>query len=546
MSYLCKNGSRQLNKHALYNEQFYAKSIIEAQNKAKSFFIEKGQVIKNAKVELGKKITSESVKFADGTWAEWEYDGNEFRFSNDRLGFFPLYYYNYEGNVGVSTSIIDLVAKGVVPLTLDNEAMAVFVRLGYFLNSDTPFKHIRRVPPACKIRWREGEFELSTEGYISSPLIQGVSRASAIKEYGEIFQNTINMMVHNENEKIGVPLSGGRDSRHIALALSQAKTNIHAFLTVNKDDDYLIARNVARELGITQIVLNQKETSRFDMEVRKNYLTSFCSDEHAWILPLSDYINRNKFTVIYDGIAGDILSSGYRLNKNRLNLFQEGKIELLADRLLKGEKNVRSYLPKSLYKQFSRELAVNSLTNELKKHVDTPNPVGQFFFWNRTRREIALVPWSIFDQNISVMAPYLMRDNYDFLTGLPAEFFIGRQFHDRTINRYYDRYSHIPFENKSDTSFSTRSSYKKLIKASKEVSLVKCFIDYISSSYVKEFEGGFMKQVMKFITMYARMRNIRVFIRSMRMTVYLVQLSAYIEKVTPNRKAEESGDGTPS
>ncbi|MBK9132745.1 MAG: hypothetical protein IPM20_14100 [Gammaproteobacteria bacterium] len=487
----------------------------------KKFFIEKGQSEKNhIKVFLGNKLSSEHDPTADGIWAEWEWDGIEFRFSNDRLGFYPIYYYSYEGKFGISTSIIDLVEKGDVPLDLDDQAVAFFIRMGFFLADDTPFKYIHSAPPACSIKWKDGRVEVFTKGCISSQIAVGLSRGAAIKEYGERFQNAINNTTPDKNEKVGVPLSGGRDSRHIALALYEGGVNIHSFLTVNKGQDLTVSRQVARELGIAQSVIYQKG-SRFGQEIRKNYLTSFCADEHAWALGLANSIEENRYTVIYDGIGGDVLSASAFLNERRLDLYRKEKLEQLAEHLMIDEGYIRYSLPEDFYQRFSRERAVNKLTEELRKHVNTPNPVSQFFFWNRTRREIALLPWGLYRRDIKIMAPYLMKGIYDFLTGLPAEYMLNRQFHEQAINNQYAKHSHIPYEDKS---VSTQRLCKQFIKTFREARLIKNYINYISISGVKKFDIGLGAHFIKLIGMYSMARSNDQFLNSLRRIIWLVQL----------------------
>jgi hypothetical protein len=40
-----------------------------------------------------------------------------------------------------------------------------------------------------------------------------------------------------------------------------------------------------------------------------------------------------------------------------------------------------------------QEVALERLIAELKGHAPSPNPVQSFYFWNRTRRAVALLPF---------------------------------------------------------------------------------------------------------------------------------------------------------
>lgn len=70
------------------------------------------------------------------------------RVQNDRYGFYPLYYFIRPGEVCVSPSLVQLLSEGA-PTAPDVAALAVFLRVGWFIGEDTPFQHIRAFPPRC-------------------------------------------------------------------------------------------------------------------------------------------------------------------------------------------------------------------------------------------------------------------------------------------------------------------------------------------------------------------------------------------------------------
>jgi hypothetical protein len=141
-----------------------------------------------------------------------------------------------------------------------------------------------------------------------------------------------------------------------------------------------------------------------------------------------------------------VLSAGLFLNEERLRLYRAGKLKELAGDILGPE----GYLPKMLrrkyFRRWSRELAVERLIPELEKHRNAPNPVGQFYLWNRTRREIAASAWGILNDPCHVFAPYLSRPVYDFLAALPAAYLVDHSFHSEAIAAYYPEHAHIPYE----------------------------------------------------------------------------------------------------
>jgi hypothetical protein len=156
---------------------------------------------------------------------------------------------------------------------------------------------------------------------------------------------------------------------------------------------------------------------------------------------LADHL-RKEASIVYDGIGGDVLSAGLFLEPEPLTLFEEGRFEELSDYLFSTpEWPLRRLLTPQHYRSWSRSVATDHLLDELRKHASAPNPVGSFYFWNGTRREIALVPYAMYRGVDQVLSPYLDHELYDFLAALPARTLLDHSFHTDAIRRAYPRYA---------------------------------------------------------------------------------------------------------
>jgi asparagine synthase (glutamine-hydrolysing) len=377
-------------------------------------------------------------------YAEWRWDGATLEARTDRFGFRPLFYWEHGEGVAVAASLLKLVELGA-PTELDDAALAVFLRVGFFLAEDTPFRAVRVLPPGGRLTWRSGTLEV-TGGY---PTIRhsDVPRDDAIDGYIAVVRDAVRRSLP-ARDGCAIPLSGGRDSRHILLELFAAGAPPDVCLTLRNypprgGRDLAVAPELARALGVAHVVLDE-DPSRVRAELRKNLATHLCADEHAWFVPLADYV-RGRWGTIYDGLAGDVLSAGHRLDAHRLEHMRTGRLAPLAA-LLCDEGHVR-FLPREQARRFSHALAVERMVAELERHVEAPNPVGSFFFWNRTRREVALVPFGLMDGSVRVVTPFLDGAVYDFIASLPAHLFIDRRFHTDAIRRAHPRFAHIPFDN---------------------------------------------------------------------------------------------------
>ncbi len=388
----------------------------------------------------------------DGVWTGWKWDEAKFVLRTDRYGFYPTYYFKNAQGFGVSTSIVQLLKSGV-SRELDDSALAVFLRLGFFLGEDTPFSQIRTVPPGATLRESAGSWQIDSPGLPTLSDGNPPTRAAAITEYGVRFQTAVDQLVPEHRSRVCVPLSGGRDSRHILYALVHGGNRPTCCATLRHfapkpDEDARIAAEVASALGVRHFILDPS-AEPIRAELQKNELTSFCADEHAWILELSRFVRSGGYDVLYDGIAGDVLSAGLYLTPQLLELYRLGKLEELAELMLGDDAYLNKLLSREAGHRWRRELAVTRLVEELARFAKAPNPIGQFYFWNRTRREIALKFCSILGRDAHVFAPFLAAPVYDLLASLPAEYFLDHEFHTEAIVQNYPEYAHLPFEIKS-------------------------------------------------------------------------------------------------
>lgn len=402
---------------------------------------------------VGERVeTSGALKasFGDrstGVFAEWMWDGERIVVANDRYGFFPIYYLQ-RGDVFAVSSSIEALLQFDPEKKFDGDALSVFLRFGWLIGDETVFRSIRAIPPGSKLTWSRGELTIESAGIIRKS-VSDISRREAIETYSELFGQAVRRSI--PEGRFAVPLSGGRDSRHILLALWRAKQLPEACLTLvhpppRPNEDARIAKILCDRIKLPHELIEQTG-SRFENELEKNRLIGFGAFEHGWFRSLGRHV-AGRFDAVFDGIAGDVLSAGLFLTKKRLDLFRAGKFEELADHLLEPEGYLPKMLSRGVYLEFARERAVARLANELKLHADQPNPVGSFYFWNRTRRCIAPSPFRLIGGDVRIVTPFLDAAVFDFLATLPAELLLDNSFHSETIAFAYPEFADVPYERK--------------------------------------------------------------------------------------------------
>lgn len=379
-------------------------------------------------------------------FAAWRWDGRALTVENCRYGLRPIFYFAAPGEICVSTSIETLLARGA-PAELDVEAVAVFLRLNWFLAEDTPFKAIRVVPPAARFRW---DGALTVDSRLHLMPRRSLSREEALDAFIARFRAAIG---REHVDGALLPLSGGRDSRHILFELCRLGPP-KLCVTVkdgppwpDPNENTQLSRELAGMFGIRHDVLDYIPDI-VAAERRKNVLTNLCSLEHAWYMPVHDRLMREEGR-IFDGLAGDYLSAGGGLDPKSIELLQAGQIDALSAHVL-----VRRRVPELGFLPdegaFPFEAARLRVKRELERHLGAANPVGSFFFWNRVRRGIGASSFGIMGAG-DVSVPFLDYDVFDLLTSLPVEMYADRRFHTQAILRAFPEHAHVPFERKSKT-----------------------------------------------------------------------------------------------
>jgi asparagine synthase (glutamine-hydrolysing) len=390
-------------------------------------------------------------------FVEWTFTRGTLVVRNDAFGLIPLFVYTRGDEIAVSPSLQKLVCEGAYA-ELDEAALAVFLRLGFFLGEDTPFRHIRALAPGAMLVWRDGMLELRQGGSYVVPR-RTLARDEAIDHAIELTRQAVGRRMPMD-DNVAVPLSGGRDSRHLLLELVHRGCRPRFAVTVpryppNAGEDQRLAPVVAAAVGIPHAIAIPTDRPAV-AEARKNVETNFCTDEHAWFYGMLDYL-RGRATTVYEGIGGSLWKVGWLPQRDVREAWAAGRTEQVAERAL--EKHQQQPITDAVIEDlappgvdFSRDLARQRLAQELARHAAAPDPGKSFHFWNRLRRELALVPCVMMRSVAAVHTPLVDRDLTEFLLSLEPEIVSpvlsrsDKRFHSEAIVRGYPRFAHLPFE----------------------------------------------------------------------------------------------------
>ena len=385
---------------------------------------------------------------SDGVFVQWSWNGTSLTLRNDRYGFYPVFYFASDDEIAVSDSIHAVLAAGA-PRDLNDAGLAAFLRLGHFLGDDTAFRSIRMLAPGARLEWGGDGWTIS-HALVIAPARE-MSRGDARDEYVELFRAAVARRGAPASGSLIVPLSGGRDSRHIVLELCRQGIRPAECVTarhrpaVTYKTEVETAAQVCAALGIPHRV-PPVGASRKAVEEEKNRLTNYTTTEHAWFMPVADHLGAHA-AASYDGVAGDVLSAGLFLTEQRHAWFERKQFRELFLDMQKGltEPTMQGLLPAEMRKRFNLDAALERFEAECRPHLDAPNPMGSFSFFNRTRRVASLTAYALQPAVEWVFSPFLDNDLFDFLSSLPAAILMDHNFHTDTIRSAYPEYAHLPF-----------------------------------------------------------------------------------------------------
>jgi asparagine synthase (glutamine-hydrolysing) len=319
------------------------------------------------------------------------------------------------------------------------EALAVFLRLGFFLGDETAWANRRiAAPPGMN------DVARTTLWDTPQPVatVRDRTRSELVDTYTELFREAVSRWL--PAEPFALPISGGADSRHILLELVRQGCPPQWTLTAQSNafnfyQDVASARVISEYVSVPHRTVPVRLS--YEAELEKNELTDFQADEHGWVPPLARALQEVTIES-FDGIGGGVLSAGSFLSPERLKLATDP--EQLAEHLMGSEESLRRVLAPDFYELVPRDIAKSAIVAEYERWRHEANPIGAFFFRNRTRREIALQPFTLMYPT-AMHTPYLDPDLVSFLRTIPAEELVGHTLHREVIHTAFPDSRHVPF-----------------------------------------------------------------------------------------------------
>jgi asparagine synthase (glutamine-hydrolysing) len=255
--------------------------------------------------------------------ALWDHAEQRLLLARDRLGKKPLYYYAGEGFLLFASEVRALLATGLVPKSISQEALQRFLCFGSVCAPEAIIEGILSLSAGSCLTWQRGKTAMheywnpvkisassdarGSAGELSSP-------EKTISKLRPLLTEAINLRMVSD-VPVGVFLSGGIDSSALVAVLAGTQgQKINTFAVVFKEDEYSEAR-------FSSLIARRFQTEHHEINLNaEDFLASVPEAIAAMDQPSLDGFNtfiisrevrRTGLKVALSGQGGDELFAGY-------------------------------------------------------------------------------------------------------------------------------------------------------------------------------------------------------------------------------------------
>lgn len=154
--------------------------------------------------------------------AIWDRQNRQLTLASDRFGLRPLYYTHRPGLFAFAGEVKGLLAIDDVSREIDDGAVADFFAFGYALGNKTFFREIHLLPPATVLTTHDGIVHQHTYWSLEyAPVSPDRPDEAWVEEATHLLSQAVARRLQ-KGLTVGLPLSGGLDSRTLLAVTTQA------------------------------------------------------------------------------------------------------------------------------------------------------------------------------------------------------------------------------------------------------------------------------------------------------------------------------------
>lgn len=187
--------------------------------------------------------------------------------ARDRFGVKPLYFY-HQGTTIVASSEIKVIKQIVKTLTIDQENIALLLRLRYTPSPYTLFNEIERIRPGHIITYNISNNSTLHSAFVNAPAVnRTIKFEEALEQYEYLFEQAIKRQLMSDVE-IGILQSGGVDSALVTKFAAKhyprrLKTFTVGYLEDSESNEFDTSRQISEMFNTDHHEIKIDETDYF-------------------------------------------------------------------------------------------------------------------------------------------------------------------------------------------------------------------------------------------------------------------------------------------
>lgn len=374
----------------------------------------------------------------------WDKKSHKLLIANDRHGLRPIYYADNNGYILFGSETKAIIQDRDFKKIVDDRAVAELFSLGFIMGNKTLFRGIELLPPASMLTYKDGKILVEQYwDYDLNKKYDNYSEEYYIEKLSKfVLQAVERRMKKNnkkeENNRIGVLLSGGLDSRTIVGSIDKKYYPIHTF-TYGKlyCGDAKFAHMISDKLGTIHHYYELKPEYFIDRVENVVYLTEGMLNIFNANFLLSDTLEKmSEFTdIVLHGYLGDTTTGNRFAGRSFVLINHKDNFKILTD--------VSSYLPveflrnlfdKNYFRQIEKDLNFSKdYVIQMGNNIITSKDRLMYYLLRERNRRIIAVGFSFMRNILEDRTPFTDNDYIDFILKVPNAYKIEQRIYKKMI-----------------------------------------------------------------------------------------------------------------
>lgn len=383
------------------------------------------------------------------TLALWNENQKKLTIINDRYGIRPLYFAVHKGYLLFGSEVKAILEDNTFERTVDHRSIAEFFSFGYILGSKTFFQGIELLPPASIMTYNLEKIEITQYwDFKFREVYDDISEKECTRELSRLILQAVKRQTKGVH-RIGIPLSGGLDSRTIAASIQKKNYPVHTFSFGRKDsDDVKIAKIVSERLGMQHHFFEFKPDDLIYYAEKAVYLTDGMQNcIHAHRMQTYNEVRDFMDVALIGWIGDSAIGSGFLRSDQSMI---DDKFELF--KIISGFYStdfLSNLFSNDYFPVFKENFALSKnyiLKIDENANINLSNNRLMYYNFKERQRRFILMGPVLVKNSIEIRMPFADNDLIDFVLQIPPEFKINKHLYIKTILSMFPDLADCPYQ----------------------------------------------------------------------------------------------------